>query len=190
MPKARVKAKRSMRLERVCARRTKEQRQKDRQKAGPLRNSVVREGTGRRYQLAMMRFTVWLRLQNRQCPRTPAQADTVIPEYIEMLWAEGEPKAWAGDTVSAMLFFYPCCSRRLTDSWRLSNAWGKAELPCRAPPFLNIMIYALVHFMMSQKWHDTALLLVLCFIRLLAQVSCSACEFAILSAQEARSCGY
>eukprot|EP00959_Pyramimonas_sp_CCMP1952_P028597 599779-Pyramimonas_sp.AAC.1 len=55
-------------------------------------------------------------------------------EYLEKLWAEGEPKSYANDLVAGLQHFAPRLRRRLNGSWRLLGAWAKAELPARAPP--------------------------------------------------------
>ena len=48
-------------------------------------------------------------------------------------------------------------------SWRLHAAWGRAELPARAPPFAAMLVYALAQLALQWGWADTSLLLVLGF---------------------------
>ena len=53
--------------------------------------------------------------------------------------------------------------KHIHGSWRLHSAWGKAELPARAPPLTLVLVYALAHYCRSKGWTDTLVLLLLGF---------------------------
>ena len=61
------------------------------------------------------------------------ECDDHLAQYIEWLWEEGEAKSFASDAVAVCQYFMrvrKCFPR----SWDLLGIWGRAELPCRAPP--------------------------------------------------------
>eukprot|EP00439_Symbiodinium_sp_Y106_P001984 s9449_g1.t1 len=79
--------------------------------------------------------------------------------FIEELWEDGDPKAYASDTLSGLGHFIPSVKPHLISSWRLHAAWGRSELPARAPPFTVALIYALAqlafeaHLISSWRLH-------------------------------------
>ncbi|CAE8601716.1 unnamed protein product, partial [Polarella glacialis] len=91
--------------------------------------------------------------------------DALASVYVEHLWEEGEPKCWAGDTLSGLGHFFPASKPRLNGSWRLHAAWGRAELPARAMPFTALIVYACAQLAFQWGWADTAVLLCLGFHR-------------------------
>jgi hypothetical protein len=96
-------------------------------------------------------------------PTTFFQLDEMVSEFVEQLWEEGEPKSWAGDTLSGLGHFIPACKQFLTGAWRLHSAWGRAELPARALPFTALTAYALIQLAVLEGWIDTAVMLALGF---------------------------
>ena len=45
----------------------------------------------------------------------------------------------------------------------LACAWSRSELPCRAPPFTPLILYALAQQAVANQWADLAILLILGF---------------------------
>eukprot|EP00435_Cladocopium_sp_Y103_P021060 s3166_g5.t1 len=86
-----------------------------------------------------------------------------VSSFIEELWEQGDPKGWAGDCLSGLGHFIPACKPYLVGSWRLHSAWGRAELPCRAPPFTPLLLYAVAQSAVNHDWTDLAVLLILGF---------------------------
>ena len=82
----------------------------------------------------------------------------MCPLYIEELWHDGDPKSYAGDTLIGLGHFIPSVKPHLVASWRLHAAWGRSELPARAPPFT---VAAQLAF--EAGWPDTAVLFILGF---------------------------
>eukprot|EP00438_Fugacium_kawagutii_P032554 Skav201090 [mRNA] locus=scaffold2562:77913:81556:+ [translate_table: standard] len=83
--------------------------------------------------------------------------------FIEELWECGDPQNWASDCLSGLGHFIPAAKPHLIGSWRLHAAWSRAELPCRAPPFTPLVLYALAHQAVANSWTDIAVLLILGF---------------------------
>ncbi|CAE8717690.1 unnamed protein product, partial [Polarella glacialis] len=98
-------------------------------------------------------------------PSSVAQLDALASVYVEHLWEEGEPKCWAGDTLSGLGHFFPACKPCLNGSWRLHAAWGRAELPARAMPLTALIVYACAQLAFQWGWAGTAVLLCLGFHR-------------------------
>ena len=119
--------------------------------------------TEQRYELNVNRFLEFLTRMHLEYPCTFVQLDEFVCEYICSLWDEGEPRGWAGDTLSGLGHFVPSCKHFLTGGWRLHGAWGRAELPARALPFTPLLVYALVQLAVQSSWVDTAVLLFLGF---------------------------
>ena len=136
-------------------------RQKERRKSGSLRSHVVKPKTLKRYREAVARFTAWLLFCQLSLPKGAARTDKLASDYVESLWENGDPKAWAVDLSSALLFFAPTVKGRLVELKRLCKAWSQLELPNRAPPFTILMVYGIAQWCVSQGYVDTAVLLVL-----------------------------
>jgi hypothetical protein len=147
----------------VLAAATKAQRQQSRQQLGKLRDTTIRPKTFARYTEAVDRFLSFLSENYIPYPSTFIKLDEVLSEFIEHLWQAGEPKAWAGDALSGLSHFIPAVRKHIHGSWRLHSAWGKAELPARAPPLTLVLVYALAHYCRSKGWTDTLVLLLLGF---------------------------
>eukprot|EP00438_Fugacium_kawagutii_P020011 Skav203482 [mRNA] locus=scaffold921:365199:371984:+ [translate_table: standard] len=96
-------------------------------------------------------------------PCTFLLLDQQVSLFIEELWENGDPQGWASDCLSGLGHFIPACKPHLISSWRLHSAWSRAELPCRAPPFTPLVLYALAHQAVANHWTDLAVLLILGF---------------------------
>ena len=149
----------------VLGRRGKVERKKDRQVLGNLQSLVVAKGTRDRYFLAVSRFLDFLRARMYPYPREFQSLDTRVCEFIETLWQDGEPKAFASDCLSGLGHFIPQCKRFLVGSWRLHGSWSRAELPARALPFTPLLLYAVAQAAFEKGWKDMCILLLLGFDR-------------------------
>ena len=90
-------------------RKLKSERKRERQKLGRLQELVVQKGTRTRYLTAVSRFLEFLQMQNYSYPCSFTKLDSKVCEFIEILWQEGEPKAYASDTISGLGHFIPAC---------------------------------------------------------------------------------
>jgi len=77
---------------------------------------------------------------------TPTEMDSLLSDYIEGLWQEGEAKAWAADAVSGFTYFIPAAKGNLVEAWRLLKTWQKNEAPNRARCLLPEQSCAMVGF--------------------------------------------
>ena len=119
----------------VLAKRTRAQRRQERQALGRLKSQVVSPKTEERYLTSVSRFLEFLIAHGKPYPQSFLILDREVSLFIEELWEQGDPKGWAGDCLSGLGHFIPSCKPYLVGAWRLHAAWGRAELPCRAPPF-------------------------------------------------------
>lgn len=147
----------------VLGKRSRRERQQQRKALGKLRSQVVSPKTEERYLSAVSRFLFFLISQGKGYPQNFLVLDLEVSAFIEELWEQGDPKGWAGDCLSGLGHFIPACKPYLVGSWRLHSAWGRAELPCRAPPFTPLLLYAVAQSAVNHDWVDLAVLLILGF---------------------------
>ena len=69
---------------------------------GTLRWLTVSPKTSQRYSEARHKFYSFLRTNSLEIPRKREQLDTLLAEYIEHLWSEGEGRGLAFDTVAGI----------------------------------------------------------------------------------------
>ena len=120
-----------------------QQRKAARQTLGKLANLTIQKKTAERYEMAVMHFFQWTANERRSL-RNQADTITAAEEWVEECWAEGDSLSVAADTLSGLQHFLPDLKGHLRQAWRLIGAWRKQEIPRRAPPFLRVMIEALV----------------------------------------------
>ena len=143
--------------------RTKQERQKIRKQMGPLHSLTVQPRTRARYEKARNRFYDFLTQNRLDIPRSKPQMDSLLCEYLEVLWSSGEGRALASDTVAALQDVTPSLKGHLQGSWRLLKTWAVNEIPNRAPPFPEGVLQALVGYFVFHKDPQMALSLLLGF---------------------------
>ena len=89
--------------------------------------------------------------------------DDLVSDYLEHLWASGEGRALASDTVAALQDADPHLRGCLQGTWRLLKVWSQHEIPHRAPPFPEIVLHALVGWAIFHTDYNFALSLLLGF---------------------------
>lgn len=147
----------------VLAKRTQAERRDVRKQLGRLSAQVVAPKTEDRYFTHVSRFLQFLKDNQRSYPKSYILLDRAVCEFIETLWEHGDPRGWASDCLSGLGHFIPSCKPHLVGSWRLHAAWGRAELPVRAPPFTPLLLYGLCQLAVDNGWTDIAVLLILGF---------------------------
>ena len=75
---------------RVLEGQTKQQRQAQRRELGTLRSLTVYSKTSNRYIAARTKFYNFLRENSLEIPSRREHFDSLLAEYIEHLWSEGE----------------------------------------------------------------------------------------------------
>jgi hypothetical protein len=117
--------------------RTKEARARIRKDIGTLKSLTVQPPTRKRYDDARKRFYFFLKKEGIEIPKKREQFDLILAEYLEFLWANGEGRGLASDTVASLQDFDPRLKGQLNLTWRLLKTWVINEIPNRAPPFLR-----------------------------------------------------
>ena len=112
--------------------RTKEERAEKRKELGSLRSLAVQPATKKRYDAALNKFFDFLRFENLDLPQQKMKMDALVADYVEHLWASGEGRALASDTVAGLQDLEPHLKGNLPTVWRLLKVWTQNELPNRA----------------------------------------------------------
>ena len=128
---------------------------------GRLQNTVVKPRTLVGYNAACKWFFTWMIAMQLALPAEVWEFDVVICEAIEAAWAEGENRNLIGNLLSGIVNKIPAIRGNLRGSWRLWSAWGKQELPLRAPPFTPDMVLAMAGIMLAWSMADVTALLLL-----------------------------
>ena len=143
--------------------RTREERIEQRQRLGSLSSLTVQPATKKRYDNALNKFYDFLHFENLPLPRQKVQMDALVAEYIEHLWASGEGRALASDTVAGLQNLEPHLKGHLPTVWRLLKVWSQNEIPNRAPPMPEPVLLAMVGTALLKNESDFALSLLLGF---------------------------
>ena len=135
----------------VLALKGKTARRNARAELGALRDLIVAKSTLLRYEKAVDAFFRHLDTQGLQLPDNYDGLDLLVCGRIEDMWEEGDAKAYAGDLLSGMAHFIESLRGKLPAAWRLFTAWGKAELPCRAPALSVEIVLAMCGFAIRDR---------------------------------------
>ena len=146
---------------------TKEQRISTRKSLGTLKQLTVQPATRLRYDRALKKFFDYLEHENIPLPRHRQVMDNLISDYVEYLWATGEGRALAADTVAGLQDTQPQLRGHLQGTWRLLRTWNTSEIPNRAPPMPIEVLDAMVGHAVFHNRHLFALSLLLGFYGLL-----------------------
>ena len=113
---------------------TQAARAAQRQTLGTLRPLTVQPATKQRYNRAVDRFLNFLQSNLLELPKQRQFLDGLVCDYLEHLWASGEGRALASDTVAGLQDLDNKIRGHLQGSWRLLPTWSQNEIPNRAPP--------------------------------------------------------
>ena len=138
-------------------------RRKLRAKKGPLSSQVVTQRTRSTYMRACTWFFSWMVAMRMGIPSDALEFDAVVCTGIEYLWQSGDGRSFAGHLISGLEFFCTFLHANLKGSWRLWRAWGRQELPTRAPPLTPLMAWALASVIWEWGFCDCAVLIILGF---------------------------
>eukprot|EP00438_Fugacium_kawagutii_P005643 Skav219560 [mRNA] locus=scaffold886:2956:8420:- [translate_table: standard] len=147
--------------------RTKEERARIRQSLGSLQSLTVQPRTKQRYELARQKFYQFLRDSNLQLPTKREALDGLLCDFLELLWATGEGRGLASDTVAGLQDQDPRLRGSLLGSWRLLKAWSMHEVPNRAPPFPEMVLQSMIGWALFKEEYLFALSLMVAFYGLL-----------------------
>eukprot|EP00438_Fugacium_kawagutii_P023236 Skav223681 [mRNA] locus=scaffold3470:134573:139091:+ [translate_table: standard] len=136
---------------RVLEAQSQEDRVKQRQALGTLRQLTVQPTTRRRYDAALAKFFDFLKEHHLVLPNNIAYMDNLACDYMEHLWASGAGRALAADSLASLQDHQPQLKGRLTGAWRLLRAWNQTEIPSRAPPMPLEVLDAMVGLALFRK---------------------------------------
>ena len=117
-----------------------EDRAKQRQKLGTLRELTVQPATRQRYTKATDAFLLFLRQED---PRERSRMDPLLCDYLEHLWSSGAGRALACDTLAGLQDLQPNLRNHLPGAWRLLRTWHVNEIPNRAPPLPEHVLHSM-----------------------------------------------
>lgn len=95
-----------------------EDRAKQRQKLGTLRELTVQPTTRARYNKATDAFLAFLKTEHLELPRKKKDMDPLVCDYLEHLWASGAGRAQASDTLAGLQDLQPNLKSHLPGAWR------------------------------------------------------------------------
>eukprot|EP00438_Fugacium_kawagutii_P013582 Skav223043 [mRNA] locus=scaffold1069:163813:168437:+ [translate_table: standard] len=120
-----------------------------------------------KYEQARLRFYAFLKDSHVALPRQRDALDGLLCDFLEYLWATGEGKGVASDTIAGLQDHDPRLRGHFPASWRLLKAWSMAEIPNRAPPLPERVLLAMVGWAIFKEEHLFGLSLLLAFYGLL-----------------------
>jgi site-specific recombinase XerD len=80
---------------------TKEERKKVRKSLGTLKSLTVQPKTRERYSGALVRFFNFLSREGLSLPTARDSMDSIVSDYLEWLWSEGEGRSEASNALAA-----------------------------------------------------------------------------------------
>ena len=101
---------------------------------GSLRELRVQPLTLARHRTKIRQFFAWLELNWKEPLNTAEDVDAGLSEYLEMLWQDYEPEAWAAGALSAIMRLLPRVRRQLTISRFYLANWRRGVRRSRAIP--------------------------------------------------------
>lgn len=147
--------------------RTKQERKKVRKQLGSLKKLTVQPRTRARYDAAKHKFFDFLNINSLQLPRKRMAIDGLLSDYLEHLWAQGEGRALASDTLAALQDTDPHLRGCIPGAWRLLKAWHMHELPNRAAPLPEFALQALTGYFLFHEDPSMALSLLVGYYAML-----------------------
>lgn len=94
--------------------------------------------------------------------------DEAIAEWIDEKFHQGATLNLVADALSGLHYFMPFTKKKLPHSWKLFGIWRRHEVPARAAPLPEDLLWAMIGYSLSQQDFVLASLLGLgfhCFLR-------------------------
>jgi integrase len=135
----------------------------DRRGSGPLRDKQIRPATLVRYTMAMQTFFLWISAVSLMVPDTSEEFDSLLQEWAEALYSEGDPKSLYANCLSGLQHKVHSLRGRLRGAWRLYGTWTKSEPPSQAPPMTVAMVHAMAGFFASLGERAAAIMILVAF---------------------------
>ena len=139
----------------VAARARKAERQRQRSRAGPLRDRRIKAVTLGRYRRHLRWFFKWCRCEGHD-PLSKLHLDMVCSAYAECLYQEGETKSVLANTLSAVVHFVPALKGHLKAAWGLYAVWHREEPEMQCPAIDVLTAQAIAGAMVYRGHHRAA----------------------------------
>ena len=143
------------------------ERAKQRKALGSLRDLTVQPATKLRYSKALDGFFSFLQDNRLQLPTSKAKLDPLVCDYLEHMWSSGLGRGQANDTVAALQDHQPNLRGQLPGAWRLLKTWSVNELPNRAPPLPEQVVFAMAGWAFFNHHYSFGISLILGFYTML-----------------------
>eukprot|EP00435_Cladocopium_sp_Y103_P012901 s836_g3.t1 len=147
--------------------RSQKERQQVRKSMGTLKQLTLQPKTRERYTKAKARFYAFLNHNSLVLPREYSRLDSLLCDYLEHLWATGEGRALASDTLAALQDTSPKIRGSIPGAWRLLRTWHVHEIPSRAPPLPERVLKTLAGYFIFKQEPAMALSVLLGFYAML-----------------------
>eukprot|EP00435_Cladocopium_sp_Y103_P029447 s2458_g7.t1 len=134
---------------------------------GSLKSLTIQPRTRARYDKAKAKFYDYLRFNSLELPTQKSLLDGLLCDYLEYLWATGEGRALASDTLAALQDTSPRIKGSIPGAWRLLRTWLTNEIPNRAPPMPERVVHALTGYFLFHGQPRMALSVLLGFYSML-----------------------
>jgi hypothetical protein len=108
------------------------------------------------YCKAIGTFFEYLASEGLELPDNLEEADTVVSEYINVMWSEGESYGYAGHLLSGLGRFIPILRKNLPTARQYYGNWNAGVLRRQARPFTVRIIRGLVGLCVSIDRLDLA----------------------------------
>ena len=146
---------------------SQQERKQVRKQMGTLKSLTIQPRTRARYDKAKDKFYTFLDQNRLEIPRRKQDMDGILCEYLEHLWASGEGRGLASDTLASLQDTTPSLRGSIPGAWRLLKTWHVHEIPNRAPPLPERVLQTLVGYFIFHKDPAMALSLLLGFYGML-----------------------
>ena len=107
---------------------------KQRVQVAHLKYAAVTSTTLNNYRKAVFNFFRWLEAKGSARPRSHAELDYHLGEYLNHLFTHGEPMYLGTNAMSGLKKLYPSCRKTLEVSSQLLKNWGRTLVRDRAIP--------------------------------------------------------
>ena len=136
------------------------------QKMG-LKYRGIKPKTRQRYERQIERFFTFLRQNDTPLPTTFRKLDEMLAEYIDHMFLDDEPVAYAGDLISGFSRFYPASRLQIPITRLWFRNWQREVIRVRALPIPAWILQGLAGVALAMGRKDLAGLLPAAFLCML-----------------------
>ena len=146
---------------------------------GPLKKTLIKPSTLKTYQFSLQLFYLWLAFWSLSWPSDRDELDTLVSQFAEAAWEEGESRSVFACLVSRIPYLVPSLRNPLLGSRKLITAWDKSESVTRSFPISEMMAFALAGEALACSWSLDAAAILIGFagmFRVMELLGITACE--------------